>query len=326
LSFDRCKPARLSIANTALRRCGLLLVVTAIGTGLALPAAWAQEPPAFSGERAMELVIAQCELGPRIPGSAANAQLRKLIVAMAHEAGLRATSLCFEADDPQTGAPLELCNIVVSAGPSGGDRLWLGAHFDTRPICDKDPDPAKQSLPVTGANDGGSGTAILMHLIELLGTAPPPTGVDLLFFDGEDSGTAGSVEGFCLGSGHLAASWQDFGGPLAEGVPRGLIVLDMVGDRTLTIPREGYSDRYAKPWLDHVFQRAEELGLPAFINDVGPAVYDDHLPFLRQGIPAIDLIDFDYSPWHTDGDRPEACSGESLGQVGRLMVDLIYFP
>lgn len=285
-----------------------------------------EETPLFSGERALELLRDQCELGPRPPGSEGNRRLREMILGMAQEQGLNAYSLCFEAADPMSDKILQICNIVVSAGPEGGQRLWLGAHYDTRPISDHDPDPAKRALPLVGANDGASGVAVLLHLMEILGANPPPAGVDLLFFDGEDSGLAGDSTGFCLGSRHLASTCRQFGNPLSLGSPRGVIVLDMVGKKNLQIPMEAYSAVNAPAWTEAVFARAERLGLAAFVPEQGPAVYDDHVPFLEQGIPAVDLIDFDFPQWHTSGDTPEVCSEASLGEVGRLMVDLIYRP
>ncbi len=311
MSSDR-RPAAAIAAGC----CALLL----------LAAAARAEVPVFAGERALDLVRAQCDLGPRHPGSPGIAALRDLIEATAREAGLPVYRLAFTEPDPRGGPDLEAWNLVVSAGPPGGERLWLGAHYDTRPVSDMDADPALRGQPLVGANDGGSGVAVLLHLIELLGRTPPPRGVDLLFFDAEDSGIPAEPATYCLGSRHLARTWQDFGSPLAAGLPRGLIVLDMVGDRDLRIPMERYSLGRAPAWTRAVFDRARELGLEAFAPEPGRAVIDDHLPFLEAGIPAVDLIDFDYPAWHTAGDTPEACSAASLGQVGRLVTDLAYRP
>lgn len=272
----------------------------------------------------MEHLTAQTDLGPRPPGSKALADLRRMITELARAHGLRAVTLCFDAVDPQTGDPVEICNIVVQAGPEGGERLWLGAHYDTRPVSDQDPDPERRAVPIIGANDGASGVAVLMHLMEIMGDKPPTEGVDLLFFDGEDSGVSGDPRSFCLGSARLAATWQDFGNPLATGTPSGLIVLDMVGRKGLAIRQEAYSLGSSPEWTLAVFARADELGLTAFIPERGTPVFDDHIPFIEAGIPAVDLIDFDFPEWHTTADLPEACSPESLEQVGRLVTDLIY--
>ncbi len=311
-----------------LRTSFLVFFPMLIGLGLSIPACAKQaEPvPEFSGERALELLKMQCDLGPRFPGSPGHLQLRELIAAMARDHGLRSYSLCFETSDPLSGEPVQGCNIVVPVGPQGGERLWLGAHYDTRPRSDQDPDREKRSIPLAGANDGASGVAVLLHLMEILSKNPPVSGVDFLFFDVEDSGVAGDPQGFCLGSRHLAETWEDFGNPLSPGKPRGVIVLDMVGKKNLQIPMEAYSLAYAPEWTATVFDRADQLGLAVFLPAQGPAVYDDHVPFIQQGIPAVDLIDFDYPQWHTTGDTPDRCSAASLEEVGRLMVDLIYRP
>lgn len=280
----------------------------------------------FSGARAMHWIEVQCDLGPRPPGSPALEKLRRLIADHADSLGLASQRLCFKATDPWFGHPQEFCNLVVSIGPQGGDRLWFGAHYDTRPVSDLDPDPAKRDLPLLGANDGGSGTAILLHLMEILAANPPPRGVDLIFFDGEDSGQAGDPSGFCVGSRHLAATWRSFGSPLAAGRPRGLIVLDMVGRRGLRIAKEGHSRRFAPELNTAVFARAAELGLRAFVPEPGVTIYDDHVPFLEKGVPAIVLIDFDFPEWHTQADTPAICDPGSLAQVGRLAVSLALSP
>lgn len=296
------------------------------GTAQAATSLAAGVVPAFSGERALALIRTQCALGPRTPGSPGNANLRRMIVQTAESAGLTAVTLCFPVPLGPGGTTIEACNIVVSAGRTGGERLWLGAHFDTRPWADRDPVPARRNQPVAGANDGASGTAVLLHLIELLGASAPPQGVDLLFFDAEDSGQAHDVAGFCLGSRQLVDTRGDFGHPLSTGTPRGLILLDMVGESGACIPQEGYSFDQAPEWSAAVFARATALGLSVFEAVPGVRVFDDHVPFLGAGIPAVDLIDFEYPQWHTGDDTPARCSSATLSQVGRLVTDLVYRP
>jgi Zn-dependent M28 family amino/carboxypeptidase len=160
----------------------------------------------------------------------------------------------------------------------------------------------------------------------LLAAKAPPRGVDLIFFDGEDYGREGDLAAYCMGSTHLASTWQDFGSPLASGEPEGLILLDMVGKRGLSVTMEGYSLQAAPSWTRAVFARAASLGLSAFQDVPGRPVYDDHVPFLRVGIPAVNLIDFDFAAWHTTADRPDVCAAESLEQVGTLITDIVYKP
>jgi hypothetical protein len=137
-------------------------------------------------------------------------------------------------------------------------------------------------------------------------------------FDGEDSGSSGNHDSFALGSQYFAEN-KDPGYH-----PRYGILLDMVGDKDLRIPKEGNSVRYAPAIVDMVWRRAQELGLTAFDNTTGYWVTDDHLPLINAGIPVIDLIDFDYQHWHTISDTPDKCSAESLEQTGRLLLSLLY--
>ncbi len=299
----------------------------ALGAGVPAAAGPTARIPGFSGAEAMALLRYQCDLGPRIPGSPGNRALQDTLLAQAEQLGLEGRRGCFQAVSPLTGKAMPVCNVVITiGGVEEGPALWLGAHFDTRPICDHDPDPERRSLPLPGANDGASGVAVLWQIMNIAADTRPPRDVVLMFFDGEDSGRSGDPEGFCLGSAHLVEHWRDFGSLLPAERPRGMILLDMVGDADLGIPQEGYSLAHAPDWTAEVFGRAAVLGLPAFTQARGGAVYDDHIPFLRAGIPAVDLIDFDYPAWHTSADVPAACSPASLEQVGRLLVDLIYNP
>lgn len=300
--------------------CAFLLPVL---IAVALPAAGAE---VFSGSRAMDLLRWQCALGPRTPGSEAHAVFRREVAAMADSLGWRLSEDRFSAITPLDGVEREFINLVISLGPSSGPRIWFGAHYDCRLVADQDPVAASRSLPVLGANDGASGTAVLLHLAELLTVTAPPLGVDLLLFDGEDQGVSGRPTTYCLGSEHLAAGAGTFGSPLSDAAPLGLIVVDMVGESGVRIPMEPLSLQYAGVWTRTVFERAGELGLGAFVPAPGRSTYDDHVPFLRRGIPAVDLIDFEYAAWHTADDSPENCSAASLEQVGTLLLDLVRRP
>ncbi len=280
----------------------------------------------FSGDRAMHWLEWQCSLGPRVPGTEAHATFRAGVAALADSLGLRHREDRFRAVTPLDGQEHDLANIVISAGPDGGPRIWFAAHWDCRAFADQDPDPARRRDPVMGANDGASGVAVLLHLAEILAADPPAIGVDLLLFDAEDQGLSGQPRTYCIGSERMAAGWGGFTSPLPPERPLGLILLDMVGERGVEIPMEGTSLRYAPGWTRRIFDRAAELGLDVFRARPGRAAHDDHVPFLRLGIPALDLIDFDYPEWHTVSDVPEACDPRGLEQSGTLLLDLVRRP
>ncbi len=128
---------------------------------------------------------------------------------------------------------------------------------------------------------------------------------------------------YLLGSRHFAKTKpQDY-------LPRFGIVLDMIGDAFLEIPKEQHSLKYAPDIVDLVWQKARQLGYPQFVDAVGEAVTDDHLPLNEVGIKTIDLIDFNYPDhtnryWHTHQDTPDKCSPESLEAVGTVVTHLIY--
>lgn len=306
--------------KTLIRLClGFLMLI-----GCATPIQ--AQDSAFSGERAMHWLQYQCDLGPRTPQSPGHGTLRRTIRSLADSLGFKAAELCFTIKDPYADKDLTLCNIIVTVGPEDSRHLWLGAHYDSRPFCDRDADPVKAKQPLIGANDAGSGTAVLLHLMEIFAENPPSRRIQLIFFDGEDYGRAGDLAGFCLGSKHLAEGLRSFGSPLLPELVDGLIVLDMVAERDAFIQMENTSLRYAPDWTRAVFQRAVDLGLAVFDMSPGPSVYDDHVPFLQMGIPSLDLIDFDYPQWHTSDDSPRHCSPQSLEAVGSLVLDIAYRP
>ena len=212
---------------------------------------------------------------------------------------------------------LALTNFHISfKGKSKKTHLFC-AHWDCRPWADRDPDFRNRSLPIPGANDGASGTAILMELCNLLSSTPADKSVELAFFDGEDYGSGNMPEAWCLGSKHFARN------VLSETYAYAVLI-DMVGDKNLAIKREPQSLACA-PWLiSKVWALAKEQGAAGFLDKTGPSIYDDHVPLIAKGIPAIDIIDFDYPFWHTLNDTPDKCSPVSLKQVGDLLTALIY--
>jgi glutaminyl-peptide cyclotransferase len=272
--------------------------------------------PRFEGDSAFVYLEQQCDLGPRFPGSPGHRALQRYIIGVLEQYGANVSLQPFEAV-LTTGDTLRLVNIIANYNRDAKRRIMFGAHYDTRPRADRDPDPAKQHMPIPGANDGASGVAVLLEFARLFDRVRPPIGVDLVFFDGEDYGEDGVSADYILGSAHFALNLKNYR-------PSAVIIVDMVGERDVEIKVEAYSAAYSALLVDDIFTIAERLGVDAFKRTKGYPLIDDHLPFIRAGIPAIVLIDFDYPYWHTLDDTPDKCESESLGAVGSVLVEYIW--
>ena len=282
--------------------------------------------PAFDGNRAFTYLQAQCEFGSRAPGSEGHRQCGDFLVRELQKYADKVWEQKFNYRDKEgTSAVYEGRNIVASFNvtPKENYRVLLCAHWDTRPVADKDPVPAKRSLPVLGANDGASGVAVLLEMARILKENPPDFGVDIVLFDLEDMGSYNAsaypdlLNQFCIGSEYFAANSKTYR-------PRYGILLDMVGDQNLAIKKEGYSWSNARDVVEKVCSAADKTGASAVVEEIGEPLHDDHIAFLQRGIKVIDLIDFDYPYWHTTEDTPDKCSAESLQQVGDVLVEVIY--
>lgn len=279
-----------------------------------------QSIPAFSGQRAFEVLLKQTSFGPRNPNSPGHRDCLDYLTATLRAAADEVRLQNFTHTGYRAEI-LHLTNVIASFRPGLADRLLLCAHWDTRPRADQD--SVNPEKPILGANDGASGVAVLVELAGLLKSQAPSIGVDLALFDGEDYGTEGDNDNYLLGSRHFAATKPP------DYLPRFGILLDMVGDTYLELPREGYSVRYAPDVVDLVWNTARGLGIGQFVGDVGSEIIDDHLPLNEGGIRTIDIIDFNYPDasnryWHTHQDTPEHCSPQSLEAVGAVLTRVIY--
>jgi hypothetical protein len=284
--------------------------------------AWGEEPVRFSGPRAMQHLEAICALGPRPSGSAAMTKQRALLVEHFRKAGARVAGQAFEIRDRRTGKPVHMENLVVEWHPDRTERILLGAHFDTRPFPDRDPVDPKGVF--VGANDGASGVALLMELAAAMPGLPGPVGVDFVLFDAEEYVFA-ARDPYCLGSTFFAREYAASrrGRRIAHRY-RAAVVVDMVADRNLEIWQEQNSVAWpeTRPVVESIWATAGRLGVREFVPRPKYAVEDDHVP-LRTigGIPACDIIDFDYPQWHTTSDTPAHCAAESLEAVGRVVLE-----
>ena len=325
---------------------GLIAVVIVVGLGLGLAtmispslrtvmaeAAQAKPTPApIDADRAYGYLKTICKIGPRPAGSAANTRQRQMVAEHFRKNGGTVREQPFRASDPLTNAPVDMVNLVGSWFPDRTERVLLAAHYDTRPFPDEDKDPAKRKDVFIGANDGASGVALLMEIAHHLADSPTPWGVDLVLFDGEElvyGGGNDQVGPYFLGSKAFARAYVEEKGRKHEYVAA--IVLDMVGGKNLAIDQEPYSLDIAGNLVRDVWAVARALKVKEFRDQVGRAVYDDHLALQNAGIPAIDLIDFDpkgdaIRHWHTASDLPEHCSGASLAKVGKVVTGWLNKP
>lgn len=274
--------------------------------------------PRFDADRAYELLVQQTDLGARVPGTEAHKQAIQFFESYLKERAQLVILDKFSYSDSTENLDLPDCaNVFARFYPDLPERILLGAHFDSRPFADKDPDPANHTQPVMGANDGASGVAVLLEMANILKQKQPKLGVDIVLFDLEDWGSSEKPDLFCQGS-------KNFARRLTPTDYKYAIIIDMIGDRDQQIFKEGYSVHRSGAVVDEVWDLAEELGIRTFHRGVKYTVMDDHLPIQEKGIPAIDIIDFDYPSWHTIEDTPDKCSPQSLANVGKILVALLY--
>lgn len=288
--------------------------------------ACAQSAPYFDGQKAFEMLEQQVAMGPRYNGSPGHLELQAYLNAYlkerAHELRLHEARMVH----PYSAEPLNITNYLARFNPHLTERIMIMAHYDTRPYADQDALAANRNLPILGANDGASGVAILLLLAEMMAADAPAIGVDLLFVDAEDIGRSGDPQNFALGSQMFVKDMNKVMGGVR---PRYVVLLDMVGDKNLTLPIELNSWQSAQEIVRRVWDIAADLGYSQFRFEQGFEIFDDHVPFLDAGIPAIDIIDFDYPDqytnyWHTLEDTADKCSPESLEAVGTVIAALIY--
>jgi len=275
-------------------------------------------PPAhaaFDGKRAYDWILRQCAIGPRVPGTAPHDSCFAILVGTLREYAPVVETDTFSYDVPELGREVRLMNAVARFRPEETTRIVIGAHWDTRPWADQEKDSTLHRKPILGGNDGASGVAVLLELARCLKQTRPALGVDLVLFDGEDLGTEKNPSGFFRGS-------QRYVERLGERRPIFFILVDMVGRKGASFYWEGNSHEQSPNIVDLVWNEASSMGIRSFLPGVKYSVYDDHIPFLNAGIPAVDVIEFGYPEWHTLRDTPAICSPTPLEEVGRVLLSL----
>lgn len=322
----------VGIGLMALISCGSRSTATSPQTDAKEDKTTAVARPEFNADSAFQRVADQVSLGFRIPGSDAHRKCEELIVAKMKAYGADSVSVQRGETTAFDGKKLPIANIFASVRPDAAKRILFVAHYDTRPWADSDPDEANRKKPVPGANDGGSGVAVMLEIARALQQQRPEIGVDFFFTDvedyGADSDSGNGEDTWALGTQHWVAS-----APYnPDNRPAYGIVLDMVGGRNARFPREYASTHYAPAVVDRVWGiAASSPYADRFPNQIGGAVVDDHIYINSLGIPCIDIIETanpqtgSFPPsWHTITDDLDNIDPATLKAVGEVMLDVIY--
>ena len=292
------------MGSTSLRAVGLMLVIASGCSSRAAPL-WEN----FSGAKAFAHVQHLVELGPRPDGSEALEKSRVYIVDQLKSFGWSTTRSEFSAPTPR--GMMTFVNLVARFGSDNGPaQFLLGSHYDTKTF---------DTIRFVGANDGGSSTGLLIEMARVLALNPVLAAkVELVFFDGEEAFENFTATDGLYGSRHFASQLRGSAKNF-----RGGILFDMIGDKSLQVT---LSPDSPKDLARNIFAAADALGQRTHFTYFGGNITDDHTPLNEIGIPVIDLIDFDFPPWHTAEDTLDKISAESMEIVGRVaLYDLVQF-
>jgi glutaminyl-peptide cyclotransferase len=259
--------------------------------------------PVFSGEEALSHVVRQMSIGPRIAGTDGSREVEQYILDTLDSLGWSTEVQVFTYQETE-------CHNLIAKSGDGAPLILIGAHYDTRRYADHDQE--NPELPMPGANDGASGVAVLLELARVVDLSTLNGDLWLVFFDAEDNGHIDDWQ-YIAGSSYFAENM--------EAPPAQVIVVDMIGDADQQI----YIDNNSDPVLSaHLWDIAAGLGYGSyFIASPKYSMLDDHTPFAALGIPAVDIIDFDYPYWHTTQDTLDKISPDSLERVGLVLEEYL---
>ncbi|NEM96902.1 M28 family peptidase [Pontibacter burrus] len=291
--------------------------------------------PEFNADSAYRFVAKQVAFGPRVPNTPEHKATGDWIIAKLKELGadVQVQEFKMRAFD---GTMLDLRNIIASYNPEAKTRIMLAAHWDTRPFADKD--SHNTNKPIDGANDGGSGVAVLLEIARTINAAEqnPEVGVDLFFFDGEDYGQPDNSnlpyqdDTWCLGSQYWSRNMHKPNYKAKYG-----ILLDMVGAQNARFAREGVSMQYARNVVNKVWKAGSQLGYSDYFQYVNaPSITDDHLYINTWAkIPMIDIVEYNMSSTdgdyfgdyhHRHSDSMAIISPKTLKAVGQTVLHVVY--
>lgn len=282
--------------------------------------------PAFSGTKAMNLLNEQCAMGYRIPGTPQHEKCLQWMKTQLEKNNFSARIISESAYIKLLKKQVNVQNLFGIYNPQAEKKVLISAHWDTRPIADRDTNPSLRNTPIIGANDGASGVAVLLELARAINESKQfeelrkdkNLGIILAFYDAEDCGNSGTNEDWCIGSKLFAASIPaDM--KFIEGIN-----IDMIGDKDLQLYMEIESLNKYPAFTQEIWQIGQQVNSKTFIPSSKYTIIDDHSSFFETKIPYINIIDFDYPYWHTQSDTPEKCSEQSLQTIGNTLVKYLH--
>jgi hypothetical protein len=289
--------------------------------------------PTFNSDTAYYHIQQQTNYGPRVPNTPAHKSCGDYLITQLKQYG--ASIHTQEATlTAYNGTQLQARNIIATYNPNNPQRILLFAHWDTRPYADRDSNAHTQLQPIDGADDGASGTAVLLEIARQINQQAPRPGIDIILFDAEDYGPpsnqehSSKLESWCLGSQFWARNPHKPNYRAQYG-----ILLDLVGAQNATFLREYTSEQNAPQLLDKIWNIARELGYGKyFINQPGGDIIDDHKYVIAgRKIPCINIINYDTKTnegfpthWHTHNDNINIIQRETLKAVGQTILQFIY--
>lgn len=282
------------------------------------------ERPDFSADSAFYFIHKQVEFGPRIPGTEAHEQCAIWLANVLENHGAIVQTQTTQVLTAE-GKSVPCYNIIASYNPDADKRILLAAHWDTRPWADQDNNDVDK--PIAGANDGASGVGILLEVARQLKLKGTETGIDIIFFDVEDSGLSEVENSYCLGSQYWAKNPHKPNYYAYKG-----ILLDMVGSEDATFTMEGASMQINPDLVNEVWNTAHQLGYQRyFLFKKTSPIIDDHVYVYKYTrIPMIDIIHNDPTTisgfgkyWHTHEDNMNIISKNTLQAVGETVLATI---
>ena len=282
--------------------------------------------PAFNGDSAYAFVKKQVDFGPRVTGSEAHKKAQQWFIDKFKSYGADVEVQKFKAHFPN-GTNADAANIIAHFNPGKKKKIIIAAHYDSRYMAEKDPDPAMRDKPIDGADDGASGVGVILELARMLKEHPVDMSVDFILFDAEDNGNKTDDKTWCLGSQYWSkkAAQEGYNADLG-------ILLDMVGAKDAVFPKENVSKRLAGPLQDVIWNLASNMGYgDLFANIERGSINDDHYYVNTIAkIPMVDIINIPDAKngfgkyHHTHKDNMDIIDKNTLRRTGQVVTAFMY--